>query len=73
MRKLLLILVINGAIGGWLAVTAIMQFIIFLNGKYIYEPNSIIATTEIVVACLFMLWFVVIFPILLKRGLKENV
>jgi len=72
-HKLVLILAINSAIGAWLGFTSIIQFAIFLNGRTIYEPNSIMATTELVLACLFTLWFVVIFPILLKRGLKESV
>ena len=70
-HKLMLVLAINTAIGAWLGITAITQFIIFLNGKYIYEPNSIIATTELVLACLFTLWFIIGFPILLKRGLRD--
>jgi len=71
-HKLVLILVVNTAIGAWLGITAIIQFAIFLNGGSIYEPNSIIATAELVIACLFTLWFVVGFPILLKRGLKDG-
>ena len=71
MRKLVLILVINSAIGAWLAITAIVQFTIFLNGGVIYEPNSIMATTELILACLFTLWFVGVFPVLLKRGLRD--
>ena len=72
-RNLAVIVVITIAIGAWLGVTSIVLFAILLNGGSVYEPNSIIATIELVLACLFTLWFVVIFPILLKRGLKENV
>ena len=72
-HRLVLVLVINTAIGAWLGVTAIAQFTIFLNGGTLYEPNSIIATSELVIACLFTLWFMVGFPVLLIRGLKENV
>ena len=70
-RKLAVIVVITIAIGAWLGVTAIVQFTIFLNGGVIYEPNSAIATIELVLACLFTLWFVVGFPVLLIRGLKD--
>lgn len=69
-RKLAVIVVITIAIGAWLGVTAIVQFAILLNGGSIYEPNSVIATMELVLACLFTLWFLVGFPILQKRGLK---
>jgi len=71
-KWLAIILAINTAIGAWLGVTAIVQFTIFLNGKYIYEPNSIIAITELILACLFTLWFIIVFPILLKRGFKDG-
>ena len=71
-RKLTVIVVITSAIGAWLGIIAIVQFAILLNGGFIHEPSSAIAMTELVLACLFTLWFVVIFPILLKRGLKDD-
>ena len=70
-KKLLIILAINTAIGAWLGITAVLQFAIFLNGGTLFEPNSIIATIELVLACLFTLWFIVIFPVLLKRGIRR--
>ncbi len=71
-HKLVLALVITTAIGAWLGITAIVQFVILLNGGFIHEPSRAIAMTELVLACLFTLWFVVIFPILFKRGLKDG-
>lgn len=71
-KGLILVVVINATIGSWLGIMAVIQFAIFLNGGTIYEPNSIVATTELVLACLCTLWFLVGFPILLKRGLKDG-
>jgi len=47
-RKLAVIVVVTNAIGAWLGVTSIVLFAILLNGGSVYEPNSIIATTELV-------------------------
>ena len=71
-RFLLILVVVNVAIGAWLGIPMIIQFTIFLNGGTIYEPNSVIATAELCLAYLFTLWFVVIFPVLFKRGLKDG-
>ena len=50
--------IITGALGVGFSLVNVKMFVIFLNGKYIYEPNKIIATTELIVASALLLWFV---------------
>ena len=66
------LLIITIAIGTWLSVASIIQFSILLSGKYIYEHSSIIAIIELVIACLFTLWFILILPLLVMRRLRKG-
>jgi len=73
MRKLLILILINSAIGAWLATTSVVQFSLFLKGISIHEPNNTISTIELVLSSLFAIWFIVVSPLLFSKVLGKEV
>jgi len=67
-----LIIILNIWFGLWLGVAAVIQFVILRGGGHIYEPNTTIATVEIVIASIITAWFVFQVPYFIIKRRNSN-
>ncbi len=72
MYKVSLIKIINITIGLWFGTANIIMFLALRSGSYIYEPNPLIATIELIIASITAAWFAWQIPYMIIKAMRGN-